>query len=123
MLKKIIKVKNVGKLVDYSAAGDVEFRKLTLFYAENGRGKTTLCDILRSLQTGLGDYIDGRQTLGSRDNAEVSIRLDNSTATYKDGAWISSYPDIAIFDSTFVHENVFAGDYVDHDHKKNLYRA
>ena len=23
----------------------------------------------------------------------------------------------------FIHENVYAGDYVDHEHKKNLYRV
>ena len=28
---------------------------------------------------------------------------------------------MSIFDTRFVHDNVFAGDYVDHEHKRNLY--
>ena len=49
MLEKIVQIKNIGRFRDYAASGDVTFRKLTLVYAENGRGKTTLCVILRSL--------------------------------------------------------------------------
>jgi hypothetical protein len=35
MLKKFIAVKNVGKFRNYSAAGDIEFRKLSLNHAYN----------------------------------------------------------------------------------------
>ena len=28
-----------------------------------------------------------------------------------------------IYDSTFVHENVYAGDHINHEHKKNLYKV
>jgi len=52
MLEKIVQVKSIGRFRNYAANGDVTFHKLTLVYAENGRGKTTLCAILRSLQTG-----------------------------------------------------------------------
>ena len=65
MIERIIAITNVGKFVNCKAAGDVTFRKLTLIYGENGRGKSTLCDILRSLATGDGDRIAGRKTLGS----------------------------------------------------------
>lgn len=123
MLKKIIAIKNIGKFIDCTAAGDVEFRRLTLFYAENGRGKTTLGDILRSLQTGNGDYVAGRQTLASTSGPRVEIRLDDQTAIFCDGAWNRTVPEISIFDATFIHDNIYAGNYVDHEHKKNLYRV
>lgn len=123
MLKKIIKIKNIGKFRDCHASGDVEFRAMTLIYAENGRGKTTLCDILHSLGSGNPEHINGRQTLDCGDEPEVTIRLDADMAIFKDGSWNKTYPDIAVFDMTFVHQNVYAGDYVDHDHKKNLYRV
>ena len=42
MLEKIVTIKNVGKFRNCQAAGDVTFRTLTLVYAENGRGKSTL---------------------------------------------------------------------------------
>jgi len=123
MLKKIIAVENVGKFINCNAAGDVEFRRLTLIYGENGRGKTTLCDIFRSLATGDPGYVTGRKTLGNRAPQSITIRFDAQSAVFKDVAWSTTLPKLAIFDSAFVHENVYAGEYVDHDHKKNLYRV
>jgi wobble nucleotide-excising tRNase len=123
MIKKIISIKNVSRFADYNAKGDIEFRKLTLIYAENGRGKTTLCDVFRSLQTGNGDYIAGRTTIPNAGQAELTMRLDNGNADFRGGSWTSILPAIVIFDSTFVHDNIYAGDYVDHEHKKNLYRV
>ena len=123
MIQKLVRIKNVGKFKDCRAAGNVDFRKLTLIYAENGRGKTTLCDILRSLQTGSPDYIRGRTTLtpGTPDEPELNIRLESDNARFTSGAWTLTHSDTAIYDATFVHENVHAGDCVDHDQKRNLY--
>jgi wobble nucleotide-excising tRNase len=57
-----------------------------LIFAENGRGKTTLCAILRSLQTGDAALVKGRTTLGVADPAEIKILLaDDSTATFTKG--------------------------------------
>lgn len=123
MLKKIIKIQNVGKFRDFHARGDLEFHSMTLIYAENGRGKTTLCDILHSLRSGNPEYINGRHSLGCDEKPEVHIRLDGDTAVFQEGAWSKAYPDIAIFDTAFIHQNVYAGDYVNHEHKKNLYRV
>lgn len=123
MLQKLIKIKNIGRFRDCSPRGDVTFRKLTLLFAENGRGKTTLCAILRSLQTGQQEFILERKTLGTCDPSSVQIRIGGNIVTFKANEWSTTYPDITIFDSVFVHDHVYAGDYVDHDHKKNLYRV
>jgi wobble nucleotide-excising tRNase len=53
MLQRIISIRNVGRFLNCSASGDVTFRRFTLIFAENGRGKTTLCAILRSLATNM----------------------------------------------------------------------
>jgi len=123
VLEKIVKIKNIGRFREYAAIGHVAFRKLTLLYAENGRGKTTLCAILRSLVTGQSEFINERKTLGAADAQFVHLRLDNSDYQFTNGSWTGSYGDVFIFDPVFVNENVFSGDYVEHDHKKNLYRA
>lgn len=123
MIEKIINIKNIGRFRDCSPRGDVTFRKLTLLFAENGRGKTTLCAILRSLQTGQPEFISERKTLGTNDPTFVQIRLGGNNVTFGNNAWSSTHPDIAVFDSVFIHDNVYAGDYVDHEHKKNLYRV
>ena len=113
MIRKFLSIKNVGKFRSCSAAGDVDLRPLTLIYAENGRGKTTICEVLRSLRSGDGAYIQGRGTLGAGSGAPlVEIRLESSTAKFKDGIWSETAPEILIFDDTFVHENVYTGEFV-----------
>src|SRR5690606_4849758 len=39
-----------------------------------------------------------------------------------ESAWDSNLPELEIFDSTFVNENVYSGYTVDIDHKRQLYR-
>ena len=123
MIEKFISIKNIGRFRDCTPRGDVTFLKLTLIFAENGRGKTTLCAIVRSLQTGRPEFISERKTLGTTEPASVHIRLGGENFAFSINAWSATHPDIAIFDSVFVHDNVYAGDYVDHEHKKNLYRV
>ena len=124
MIKKFIQIRNVGRFRNYSSRGDVTFRKLTLVFAENGRGKTTLCAIFRSLQTGQPEFILERKTLGTDGAPIVKMRIDGEIFTFSDEAvWSNTYSDILIFDPDFVHRNVYAGDYVGHEHKKNLYRV
>jgi len=120
VLEKIIRIKNVGKFKDCTARGDVAFRKLNLVYAENGRGKTTFCDILRSLQSGIGELIAGRGTLGITDDPTVELRCGQNI-TFKNDAWNTVVPDIAVFDDSYVYENVHAGEFVQHDQKRGLY--
>jgi len=123
MIEKFISIKNIGRFRDCNSRGDVAFRKLTLVFAENGQGKTTLCAILRSLQSGQQAFISERKTLGTIDLPFVQIRLSGNTVSFENDTWSVIHPDIAIFDSVFIHDNVYAGDYVDHNHKKNLYRV
>ena len=123
MLRKTLRIKNVGRFEDAAWRGGAMFELMTLIYAENGRGKSTFCDILRSCQTGVADYILGRKRLGSANDCEVELRTDTANLSFKSSAWNSTLPAFAIFDTTFIHQNVYAGDRVDHEHKKNLYRV
>ncbi|MEX2374590.1 MAG: hypothetical protein WD942_03265, partial [Dehalococcoidia bacterium] len=123
ILKKIISIKNVGRFRNHNASGDVELKRYTLVFAENGRGKTTFCAILRSLQSGNPSYVLGRTMLGASEPPEVRLLLSDGLADFGDGAWNTSPSNVAIFDSTFVSENVYSGDYVDIEHRRNLYRV
>jgi wobble nucleotide-excising tRNase len=123
MIRKFIGIENVGKFRACKPKGDVELRPITLVYAENGRGKTTLCDILRSLRTGDPDYVRGRTTLGPAATPTVDIRLEGTNARFDGTAWSTTLPELRIFDSLFVHENVYAGERVEHEQKRNLYRV
>ncbi len=122
VISKFIAIRNIGKFASCNASGDVTFRRLTLILGENGKGKTTLGDILRSLSTGKPDYILGRKTLGSATAPFAQVLLDgNNIVTFKDGKWDAPGLRVAIYDSTFVDENVHSGNHIDHGHRKNLY--
>ncbi len=122
MVKKIVSIKNVGKFVHCIAQPNTDFRKLTLCFADNAMGKTTLSCVLRSLKTGDSIYIIERQSLGISDQPEVTVQLSSSHATFTNGKWNKTVPELEIFDPTFVNENVYSGPWVTHDHKKCLYR-
>ena len=94
-----------------------------MFDAPNGRGETTLCAILRSLQTGEPGYILERRTLGKNEAPNVRIRLEKGEASFLGKAWNELYASIEIFDSTFVNENIFVGEHVDLNQKRNLYKV
>ncbi len=121
MLRKFVTIKNVGRFSDFGARGDVELKRYNLIFAENGRGKTTLCALLRSLQSGDGAHVLGRSTLGAPDPPEVEIRTNAGTMCFRNGSWSATVPEIAVFDSTFISENVYAGDIVSIGQKRNLY--
>ena len=122
MLKKIIGIKNVGRFKNSAGTPNPQLAKHTFIVGANGFGKTTVCAVLRSLRSGEASHVVGRKTLGSTDPIAIEL-LMTSGATRFDGAiWSSTYPDIAIFDGVFVAENVHAGEVVDIDQKRNLYR-
>jgi wobble nucleotide-excising tRNase len=123
MLQRIISIKSVGRFKNCVAVGDITFRRFTLIFAENARGKTTLCAILRSLFTNNPALIIGRKTLGSLNQPEVQLLTSSGNIAFRNGAWNAEFPDIAVFDGTYVSENVFAGDVVHTDHRRNLYRV
>ena len=123
MIEKFISMNNIGSFEACSASGDVELRRLTVILAENGRGKTTICDLLRSLKTGDPSFLLGRTRLGGEGAPSARLLVDGRRIDFDGRAWTESLPDIEIFDSTFVCRNVFSGDVIDHDHKKNLYQV
>lgn len=123
LLRKIIAIKNVGRFLNHSASGDVELKRYNLIFAENGRGKTTLSAILRSLQSGDPAHIIGRTTLGTTEDPEINILLQSGNALFGKGAWNTTVPGITIFDSTFVAENLYSGDTVGIEHRRSLYRV
>ena len=86
----------MGRFKNYAALGDATFRRFTLIFAENVRGKTTFCAILRSLFTNTPAFIIGRKMLGSITNGNVAFR---------NGAWSAAFPHIAVFDGTYISEN------------------
>lgn len=122
LIKRFSSIKNIGRFVDCKQKGSA-LNHYNLFFAENGRGKTTLCAVLRSLKTGKSEHITERTTVPITSGPEVSIQLDTGTASYNEQEWSMAVPDIEIFDATFVAQNIHVGEYVNHDHRKNLFQV
>lgn len=123
MLRKIIAVRNVGRFRNSASAGNPQLARHTLISGANGFGKTTLCAILRSLQSGDPAHVLGRATLGAGEAPSIELLFPTGAIRFDNGAWTSPVPDLAIFDGVFVAENVHAGEIVEIDQRRNLYRV
>jgi wobble nucleotide-excising tRNase len=65
MLNRLQLLRNIGQFNNVYTPATLALRRLTLIYAENGRGKTTLAAILRSLASGEALPITERRRLGA----------------------------------------------------------
>jgi wobble nucleotide-excising tRNase len=104
-------LRNIGQFDSVSAGAQLPLTKLTLIYAGNGRGKTTLAAILRSLSTGDPVPISERHRLAATNAPHVvlSARGNATPAVFQNGSWSRSLPEVAVFDDIFVAENVCSG--------------
>jgi wobble nucleotide-excising tRNase len=121
-LKKIVKIQNIGKFHKGGISGG-EHGKYTLFYAGNGRGKTTICAVLRSMKANDPTIIEDRRTLGETAAPEAHLLLDMGSAIFANGKWSVCQNALHFFDSTFVTENVHAGEQVRTEHRRSIYRV
>ncbi|NTU58609.1 MAG: AAA family ATPase [Chlorobiaceae bacterium] len=129
MIKRINVLKRVGRFTSLNPTQGHEgdFSKLNVIYANNACGKSTLCDVLRSLGTGNPAYIIGRQRFGSTEQPEIIITCDGTggptTVRFQRGIWLNrgTCPPIYIYDDRFVSENVIIGHHINVDQRRNLY--
>ena len=120
-LEKIIDIQKVGCFERLHVPGSVRFSKVTLIFGENGWGKSTIADILRSLTTDNPRILSGRETLASAGEQKVILLVDGKQAKFESECWQGVCPKVAVYDQIFVNENVFSGDTVSHDHLKRQY--
>lgn len=124
MIEAIRLLRNIGKFDSYSADANIQLLPLSLIYAENGRGKTTLAGVFRSLATGDPIPIQGRHHLGAQNSPHVVVRCAGDPtidAIFQNGAWTHTLPTMAVFDDAFVDQNVYSGLAVNSDHRQNLH--
>ncbi len=120
-IERLQLLRNVGQFDSVATDAQLQLAKLSLIYAENGRGKTTLATILRSLGTGETALIEERRRLGSAHAPHVVLAAPGAPFTYQNGAWSVLHPDIAVFDDGFVAANVCSGIAIETVHKQNLH--
>jgi wobble nucleotide-excising tRNase len=126
MIRKIIKIKGVGKFENYvpkaatTFTGD--FKKIVLLYGINGSGKSTFATIIRSLK-GDNSLILKRRTFHLTSSPEIELMIEGIPKPFhfSNEKWELHYPEIEVFDNHFINENVFTGFTVEIDHKRKLF--
>ena len=123
MINTLRLLRNIGRFDSVTSGANLPLAQLTLLYAENGRGKTTLAAILRSLATGDAIPINERRRLAAQHPPHVVVSCTGGPpdAIFQNEAWNRTLPDIVIFDDVFVDENVYSGLVVGSDHRQNLH--
>ncbi len=76
MIKEVALLQGVGQ---FESVASVPFARLTLIYAENGRGKSTLTTVLRSLTGGDRTIIDKRRRFNSATVPKVIVNFEQET--------------------------------------------
>jgi wobble nucleotide-excising tRNase len=122
VIDKLIAIRSVGKFWRYSAHGQTNFQRLTLIFAENGCGKTTLAAILKSLAADDGMLIAERKTLGSPDEPRIELRSSAAAHVFEGGQWNSNFTNIEVFDDAFIYGNVYAGPLVTLEQRRSLHK-
>jgi len=122
MINQLQLIRNVGRF-DSVTVTNPQLGRLTLIYAENGRGKTTLAAIFRSLATGDPLPIVERRRLSAQHPPHVIIGCAGgpAAAIFQNGAWNRTLTNAVVFDDVFVDQNVYSGLAVGVDHRQNLH--
>lgn len=123
LINRLRLIRNVGQFDSVNGAANIALSRLTLIYAENGRGKTTLAGILRSLGTNDPVPINERTRLGATHPPHVVIDCAGgpAAAVFQSGGWNRSLSNIVVFDDQFVDQNVYSGLVVGSEHRQRLH--
>jgi wobble nucleotide-excising tRNase len=126
MIKKIVKIENVGTFKKYSAKSDVtwngSFERINILYAPNGSGKTTLSTIFNSLSKSKPELVRLKQTIGSNSFPSISLIDSNKSGviSFIEKDWNGQIDNIEIFDIHFIEDFLFMSSVVHNKSSSNL---
>jgi wobble nucleotide-excising tRNase len=123
MINRFQLFRNIGLFDSVTGGANIQLSKLTLVYAENGKGKTTLAAIMRSLSSGDPIPINERKRLAALHDPQIIINCIGGppNAIFQNGAWNRTLPNLVIFDDHFIDQNIYSGLTVASDHRQNLH--
>lgn len=121
MFSKFV-IRNVGVLRAFDTPGSPKLSQLTLFYGANGRGKSTLTSVLRAARDGCSNTILARQSLGNGGAApDITLIAEAGNIRFNNGMWKSKSAPIEVFDTTFITDNIYAGELTELAHDRGLF--
>lgn len=124
MLTEISRLNHVGIFrAGVHAHHPVRLQRTTLFYGENGRGKSTLCAVFDSYARNKPALIQARATLDEANpRPEATLIFQGrGPAAYDNATWAQHFHEMRVFDSQFVNDNVYTGAEVTSNNRKGLY--
>jgi wobble nucleotide-excising tRNase len=123
VINNIQLLRNIGLFDSVSPGANISLARLTLVYAENGRGKTTLAAIFRSLATGDPMPIGERRRLAAQHTPHVVLACNGGAPPimFQNNTWNRTLTDLVVFDDVFVDQNIHSGLAVAPGHRQNLH--
>lgn len=131
MIKRINSINNVGTFREFSNGGCIQFEQLTFIYGLNTKGKSTLTEILTSLNENEPSLITDRKsipTVDSYQSVRISIKPSQASGevqcTFSNDVWtqFNSNEHLHIFGSDFIHRNLFTGLAIERQNRENFTR-
>lgn len=122
MIERLDEVADLGLFTHYKHVADSDFKDVTLVFGENGVGKTTIAALLDSVRSGSAEPMLRRARLGATGPPLVKVAINAHTYQFDGSAWDSRPPDdtLDVYFSEFVSRNVYSGEKVDSDHRRQL---
>lgn len=120
MLLKIDSIEEIGRFRKLTHKAE-QLSRLSLIFARNGYGKSTLCAVLRSASEGEPKHIHARKNLSATGSCRVQTSwATDRTVSFGNGGWNSCPGTIHVFDQDYVLRNLHVGDSVTRDNRRSL---
>lgn len=113
MIHKITEIQNCGKFVNYKPSEkDYKwngiFTSINTIYAENGSGKTTFTQILKSLSGKNCELVEKRRSIHTQSPIKISFFDENHKLfSYKSNDWTKHIPCIEVYDYYYSESNIY----------------
>ncbi|WP_056966533.1 AAA family ATPase [Apilactobacillus ozensis] len=116
MIDKILEINNYSRFNTKNMGGipnNGHLKKINGIYAPNGTGKTSLALLFQSLSNKNSNIILKKDSVLEKNSPEISLIMKENNKEYKESfnnkAWQSQklYPDIKVFNSYYVNNNVY----------------
>ena len=123
MIKHIKLLRNLGQFKNEDSGSRIPLSRLTLCYAGNARGKTTLAAVLRSFSSGDPKPLLERRRVNSPETPRVAIETDSPQGIchFTNGQWNGTRPTAVVFDDDFIENNIYSGLSVSPQQRQNLH--